>query len=141
MITVTSASTKPYALIGHADGLPYGFPADTVAVDDWAVSSISGAGADGRGYESLVRRIIDRDSEETKPHPDLYGRLFPSAEAANQAYYEAGVTTYFIRLDSPEYAKAMEIIGRWLHHLAEQHCDANSTPPTGTGSLTSDART
>jgi hypothetical protein len=111
MQTITPTYSKPYVLIGHADGLPYGFPADTVAVDEWAVSCWSGMGEDHLSYESRVRRIIP-GSEETDPHPDLYGRLFPSSDAAHRAHYEAGVTMYFIRIDSPEHQLAMEIIGR-----------------------------
>ena len=98
-----------YVLLGHADGLPYGFPTSTVAVDDWAVSTWSGQGPDHCSYQSHVRRIIP-GSEKTEPHPYLYGRLFATSEDADRAHYEAGVTMYFIRIDSPEYAAAMELI-------------------------------
>lgn len=110
MQTITPTHGKPYALIGASDGLPYGFPADTVALEEWAVSSWSGMGPDGRSHQSMARRIVP-GSEKTEPHPDLYGKLFPTSADADRAHYEAGVTAYFMRLDSPEYQKAMDIIG------------------------------
>lgn len=116
MITVTEHCSKPYALIGFADGLPYGtFAASadastsTVAMNHWSVSIMSGAGIDG--YESLVSWIVDGALGKLEPHPELHGKLFPTREAAQRAQYESGVLAYFIRLDSPDYTRAMKIIG------------------------------
>lgn len=115
MRTVTENCSKPYALIGHADGLPYaalgrygdGGPA-CVAIDGWTVSVASGGGIEG--HKSTVFKALDIPTARYVRHPELDDKLFPSHEAACRAQYEAGVIAYFVYLDSPLYTRAVEII-------------------------------
>ena len=62
------------------------------------------------GCQSLVSYVSAQNPFDSVPHPQLDGAMFPNAQAAGRAQYEAGVLGYLTYLGSREFATAVQLI-------------------------------
>lgn len=105
----TELCVRPYALIGHADGVPYGELGETALVvpGPWSAATAMTP----EGCQSLVMKMTRSCPFESEPHPELDGVLFPDSDAARRAQYEAGVLVYLAYLDGAAYGRAAQMAG------------------------------